>query len=192
MQSISIHTQSANLSEEQFFMLCSENRELRIERDKDKNIIIMAPTFSETGKHNFAIALKLGLWNEKQKSGYCFDSSAGFTLPNGAMRAPDVSWIKKEKWDGLSKENKDRFAHICPDFIIEVRSKTDNLKQLKEKMEEWITNGCQLAWLIDIENRITYIYKPTGEVTEQLFDTGLAGENVLPEFELRLDEIITL
>ena len=171
-------------------MLCADNKELRIERDKNKNIIIMAPTFSETGKHNFAIALKLGLWNEKQKLGYCFDSSAGFTLPDGAMRPPDVSWISKQRWDGLSNEDKDKFAHICPDFVIEVRSKTDSLKQLKEKMEEWITNGCRLAWLIDIENSITYIYKPNTELTEQPFTASLFGENVLTEFELKLNEII--
>ncbi len=190
MQLFSIHTESANLTEEQFFMLCADNKELRIERDKDKNIIIMAPTTLDTGNRNADILGEVVIWNKKTKSGYCFDSNAGYTLPNGAVRSPDISWISKEKYTLLPQSEKNRFGKICPDFVIEIKSKSDNIKQLKEKMEEWITNGCQLAWLIDIENRSTHIYKPNTETTEQSFEAILSGENVLEEFQLKLNEII--
>jgi Uma2 family endonuclease len=190
MQSISIHTESANLTEEQFFKLCSENKELRLERDANKNIIVMSPTGSNTGKYNFKLALSLGKWNEQANNGHCFDSSTGFTLPNGAMRSPDVSWIANERWNALSNEDKDRFAHICPDFVIELLSKTDSLAQTKEKMQEWISNGCRLAWLIDLENKTTHIYKYNTEIKQQSFETTLSGENVLEGFELKLNEIV--
>ncbi len=191
MQPIAIHTQSANLTEEQFYMLCADNNELRLERDKDKNIIVMTPSFSKTGMYHSNIGYELNVWNKKNKSGIVFDSSAGFTLPNTAMRAPDVSWISNERWNSLSEKEKDKFAHVCPDFVIEVRSDSDSLKQQKEKMEEWITNGCRFAWLIDIENKTTLIYKPNTEITEQPFTTTLSGENILPGFELKLSEIIS-
>jgi Uma2 family endonuclease len=177
---IIIQTASARLSEEQFFCLCNENQQLRFERDKYKNIILMAPTGSFTGNYHFSIAFHLGLWNKKNKAGYVFDSSAGFTLSNGAVRNPDVAWIKKSRWEKIPQHDKERFAHICPDFIIEVRSKTDSLKQLKEKMNEWIENGCRLGWLIDIENRKTYIYKPNTKTRIKSFSSLLSGEEVLP------------
>ena len=190
MQTIAINTESANLSEEQFFRLCAGNKGLRMERDKNKNIIIMSPTDSSTGKFNFSIAARLAIWNEKAKTGYGFDSSTGFNLPDGSMRSPDVSWVAKQRWDIIPQSDQERFAPLCPDFIIEIRSKTDTLKQLKDKMQEWLSNGCLLAWLIDLENQTTYIYKPNSQITEQSFSKILSGETVLDGFELILTEII--
>ena len=190
METLSIHTQSANLSEEQFFRLCVDNKELRIERDKNKNIIIMSPTGTSTGKFNAELLGELIIWNKKNKTGYCFDSSTGFLLPDGSMRSPDVSWIAKDRWDGIPQSEQEKFAPVCPDFIIEIRSKSDTLKQQKEKMQEWITNGCRLAWLIDMENNNTYIYKPNTEIIEQSFTETLFGESVLSGFELKLNELI--
>ncbi len=190
METISIQTKSANLTEEQFFMLCSENKEIRFERDKHKNIIIMAPTGTLTSYYHSDFLTELNNWNKKNKLGYCFDSSGGFTLPNGAMRNPDAAWITKERWEKIPLEDKKRFAHICPDFIIEVLSETDSLNQLKEKMSEWLENGCRLGWLIDLEHKTTYIYKPGREIIQQTFEDNLKGEDVLPEFVLKLNEII--
>ena len=189
METLSIHTETANLTEEQFFRLCIDNKELRIERDKNKNIIIMSPTGTNTGKFNAELLGELIIWNKKSKTGYCFDSSTGFLLPDGSMRSPDVSWITKQRWDAIPASEQERFAPICPDFIIEIRSKSDTLKQQKEKMNEWLANGCRLAWLIDMENNNTYIYKPNTEIKEQLFTETLFGETILAGFELKLMEI---
>ena len=190
MQIVEIKTDIVNLTEEQFFLLCARNKELRIERDKHQNIIIMAPTGYETGNYNLELGAELSIWNRKTKLGICLDCNAGFTLPNKAIRSPDVSWVSKEKDEKLTKKDRKRFAHICPDFVIELVSLSDSLKQQKEKMEEWIENGCRLGWLIDPETRTAYIYKPNMEPEKIPFSKTLSGENVLPGFELKLDEII--
>ena len=190
MEILAIHTESANLSEEQFFRLCADNKELRIERDKNKNIIIMSPTGTNTGRYNAEILGELFIWNKQNKLGYAFDSSTGFILPDGSMRSPDVSWISKERWEQVPANDKERFAPVCPDFIIELRSKSDTLKQQKEKMQEWMANGVRLAWLIDLENKTTTIYKPNTQTAEQLFTETLFGESILSGFELRLNEIV--
>ncbi|MEK6616600.1 MAG: Uma2 family endonuclease [Bacteroidota bacterium] len=190
MTPLLINTRSARLSEEQFFMLCADNNELRIERDKNKNILLMSPTGAFTGRSHSDIMRQLANWNYTYKLGEVFDSSSGFTLPNGAIRAPDAAWISRERWAKVPQHDKERFAHICPDFIIEVRSKSDSLKQQQEKMEEWMENGCRLGWLIDLEHKTTYRYKPGRKVIKQSFIKRMSGENVLPEFELNLKEII--
>ena len=183
METIAIQTESANLSEEQFFRLCVDNKDLRIERDKNNNIIIMSPTGFRVSNFEAKVFNKLMAWNEKYNLGYVTGPSGGYNLPDGAMRAPDVAWTKKERIDSLTEKEKDKFPCLCPDFIIEIRSKTDSLKHTKEKMTEWITNGCQLAWLIDIENKISYIYSINNQTKEQDFNSPLSGENILPDFK---------
>ncbi len=190
MEVLEIRTDTVNLTEEQFFQLCVRNKELRIERDKHQNIIIMAPTGSETGNTNSEIIGELIIWNRGNRLGFCFDSNAGFTLPNKAIRSPDVSWISKERWEKISKEDRKRFAYICPDFVIELISESDSIKDTMKKMEEWIDNGCRLAWMIDPERRTSYIYKPLMEPVTVAFSETLSGEDVLPGFELKLDQII--
>lgn len=190
MKSISIYTESANLTDEQFFMLSSQNKELRIERDKNKMMILSEPAGSYTGMHSLSCSSLLWNWNKKSKLGYAFDSSAGFTLPNEAVRAPDAAWISKKRYKKIPQEDKERFTHICPDFVIEVRSKSDSLKLLHEKMQEWIDNGCFLAWLIDFKNEKVHIYKPGRKIISQNFDKLLNGEDVLPGFVLDLKEIL--
>lgn len=123
----------------------------------------MPPAFSDTGNRNFNIAAHLWVWAEKDGTGLGFDSSAGFTLPNGATRSPDASWMKIEKWNRLTEEEKASFAPICPDFVIELRSASDTLTGLKDKMQEYIENGVLLGWLIDRKNRTVYIYRPNQE-----------------------------
>ena len=171
------------MSEEDFFAFCQANRDFRIERDEEGNIIIMTPTGSETGTYNVKISALLFNWNEEQSGGYVFDSSTGFRLVNGAVRSPDASWVSKDKWESLSLEDRRKFAPICPDFVIELRSETDSLDKLKEKMLEYIANGCLLGWLIDRPHQSVFIYRANGTISLiESFDQSLAGEAVLPGF----------
>jgi len=191
METLTLNTEAIEgFTDEQFFDFCVQNRNMRIERDSNKLIYIMMPTFSETGRRNSAIVFQLESWNKQSELGYSFNSSAGFTLPNGAMRAADVAWISKERWDKLSQQEKDRFAHICPDFVIELRSKSDYLKGLQDKMKEWMDNGCRLAWLIDFEEKKVHVYRndKSVEIIDS-FDNKISGEDVLNGFELDLNKI---
>ncbi len=190
MKLVALNTEKANLSEEQFFNLCVSNSLLHIERDKHQNIIIMAPTGTIGGNRNLKICTELEIWNRKKNTGITFDSSSGFRLPNGAMRAPDAAWITVKRWNKVPREEQEVFAPICPDFIIEVRSKSDTLKQQKEKMEDWMENGCRLAWLVDPYSRNTLVYLPDAKPTKHPFSETLLGGEVLPGFELKLDDII--
>src|ERR1035438_7066112 len=183
MQILEIKTDTVNLTEEQFFNLCARNKELRIERDKHKNIIIMSPTGAKTGNYNIKIGSKVEIWNEKNDLGFTFDSNTGFTLPTGAMRSPDVAWIPKDKWNNISEEEQERFPNVCPDFIIEIVSKSDSVKQQQEKMEEWLENGCRLAWLINPATRTTIIFRANLKHSAMTFNQTRRGEDVLPGFE---------
>ncbi len=174
-------------TDDELFEFCVANKELRIERDKNGQIIIMPPTGSLSSSLNMTAASLLWNWNQRLKKGVVFDSSGGFRLPNGAMRSPDAAWIKKERWEQLSPEEQEKFAPLAPDFVIEVRSRTDGLKELQSKMQEWIESGCQLAWLIDPVEQKAYVYTPQGLTkTLETFGEKLSGEEVLPDFELDL------
>jgi len=185
-----IKARSLELTEDEFFNLCQENDFLRFERTADKQILVMTPSGIETGYRNSNITTELSIWNRKHKLGYVFDSSAGFTLPNGAVRSPDASWLEKSRYEALPKSEKQRFAHICPDFLIELKSPSDDLSDLKAKMEEWIANGCQMAWLINPEEQKSYIYQPNKEVEiVKGFDKTLSGMEILKGFELELKDL---
>src|SRR5665213_1731410 len=178
---------SDSMSEKEFFDFCQQNDVWRIERDENKQIIIMPPTTANTGVKNTKILGQLFNWNNKQNLGICFDSSTGFTLPDGSVRSPDASWLIMERWNQLSDDEKDQFTHICPDFVIELKSKSDNLKSLTAKMNKWIKNGCQLAWLINPDNKTVFIYRNDGTDSKLTgFDSKLSDEKVLPGFELDL------
>ncbi len=170
-----------------FFALCQANETLRLERDASGNIIFMPPTGSETGRYNANISGELWNWNRRTELGYIFDSSTGFMLPNSAVRSPDASWVAKERWDALTIDDRQGFAPICPDFIIEVRSKTDSLKDLKEKMKEYRDNGTRLGWLIDRAGQQVFIYRENGSIEiKQGISVLLSGEDVLPDFSISL------
>lgn len=189
MDTFLLKTQAFQFTDEEFFTLCSENRELRFERDKNQNIIVMSPTGSETSKYNSEINFQLVHWNKQIRKGYVFDSNAGFILPNKAMRSPDAAWVDKEKYNALNDEDKKRFPHICPEFILELRSPSDSLQILKEKMLEWVENGIHLGWLIDPETKTVFIYRKDGTIAKQDFSKRVSGEDVLPGFELDLSFI---
>jgi Uma2 family endonuclease len=177
------------MTNEQFYEFCQANGDLRIERTANGEVIIMPPAFSDTGNRNFNIAAQLGYWTEQDGTGIGFDSSTGFTLPNGAMRSPDASWIKLERWNALTEAQKASFAPICPDFVIELRSSSDRPIKLQEKMQEYIDNGTSLGWLIDRQNRKVYIYRPNREVEILENPEAVSGNPELREFILRMTKI---
>lgn len=176
------------MTAEEFFYFCQENENLNFERDEKGNILVMAPTGSSSGSLNNSISGELYLWNRKHKLGLTFDSSTGFTLPDGSQRSPDAAWMSNKKWNSLSPEQKKVFAPACPEFIIELRSSSDGLAFLQNKMQMWIRNGAHLAWLIDPIDQKAYIYrKDTSVDVIKNFNTNLSGEDVLPEFSLALN-----
>ncbi|EGJ29681.1 MULTISPECIES: Uma2 family endonuclease [Moorena] len=179
-----------NLSDEQFFQLCQDNRDLRFERTSEGDLIIMLPTGGNTGRRNIKLSTQLELWSSQMKLGVAFDSNTGFQLPNGANRSPDVSWVKRERWEGLTSEEQDKFVPLCPDFVLELRSPSDSLKMVQAKLREYMENGTRLGWLIDPQNKVVEIYRPNQEVEIIQSPKTLSGEDVLPEFTLDLSEII--
>jgi Uma2 family endonuclease len=152
------------MSAEQFYEFCRCNADLRIERSAQGEVIVMPPTFADTGNRNNKLSYQVTRWAEENETGEVFDSSAGFTLPNGATRSPDVSWIQLDRWNALTVAQQASFAPICPDFVIELRSGSDSLKGLQEKMREYIENGVALGLLIDRKNKNVYCYRADGSV----------------------------
>ncbi|NER22642.1 MAG: Uma2 family endonuclease [Symploca sp. SIO1C2] len=178
-----------DLTDEEFFEFCRINRDLRIERTAKGELLIMSPTGSETGNRNFKLIQQLANWTDADGTGIGFDSSTGFKLPNGTNCSPDAAWVKLERWNALTPEQQKRFAPICPEFVVELRSPSDQLKPLQEKMQEYIDNGTLLGWLIDRKNRQVYIYRP-GVAVECLDNpVSLSGNSVLPGFILDLSKI---
>lgn len=177
------------LTDDEFFELCQLNRELRIERTRRGELVIMPPTGGESGKRNADLTMELGIWNRQTKLGIVFDSSTGFKLPNKAERSPDVSWIRLERWTSLTLEQRDKFLPLCPDFVIELRSRSDRLEDLQEKMQEYLDNGLRLGWLIDPKTQRVEIYRPGLAVEVLSHAKNLSGEDVLEGFVLDLQPI---
>ena len=177
------------LSGDQFFDLCQINGDLRIERNADGVLEIMPPAGSATGYRNSEINMQLRLWSKQDGSGLAFDSSAGFTLPNGAARSPDASWIARFRWEQVPQEERDRFAPICPDFVLELRSPSDRLATLQDKLTEYLANGARLGWLLDPQSRHVYVYRPDAPMERLDGPDVVAGDPVLAGFRLDLREI---
>lgn len=180
---------SVEMDDEQFFHFCRINRDLRIERTAEGEIEIMPPAGWETGSRNAAITAQLWMWALRDGTGTVTDSSGGFNLPNGATRAPDAAWVRRERLENLTTEQKQRFLPLCPDFVIELRSPSDSLLAVQEKMEEYIENGARLGWLLDASNKRCYVYRPGSETERFEGATGLSGEPELPGFSLNLDPV---
>jgi Uma2 family endonuclease len=186
---VEVKFNSFQLSDEQFFQLCQDNRDLRLERSAKGDLIIMPPTGGETSNSNAGITAQLWLWNNLNKLGVVFDSSGGFKLPNGADRSPDAAWIPLEKWQDLNPQQKERFLPLSPDFVIELMSPSDNLETARKKMQEYLDNGTRLGWLINRKTREVEIYRQ-GQAVEILTNPeSLSGENILSQFVLELDNI---
>ena len=177
------------MTDDQLVQFCADNRELRIELTAEKELIIMPPANPTTGWENHRLNGQLYVWSERDGTGLGFDSSTGFTFPNGAMRTPDASWMLKERWNTVPESDRTRFSHIAPDFVAELRSPSDNLPTLQAKMQEYIANGVRLGWLIDPQLRRVYVYRP-GRPVEMLENPAtVSGEDVLPGFQLNVQQI---
>ncbi|AFZ23132.1 hypothetical protein Cylst_0805 [Cylindrospermum stagnale PCC 7417] len=177
------------LTEDQFFDLCQINELIRFERNGDGSLLLMPLVGGLTSNLNANLSAQLGMWNRDESLGIAFGSSVGFILPNGAIRSPDLSWLKREKWDTLTQEEKEKFPPVCPDFVAELRSQTDCLHRLQNKMREYLDNGARLGWLIDLETQQVEIYRPGQEVDVLESPASLSGENVLPGFVMSLESI---
>jgi Uma2 family endonuclease len=177
------------MTDEQFYQFCQLNRDLRIERTATGDLIIMPPTGGETGNRNFILNTLLGAWALADGTGKGFDSSTGFTLPNGAKRSPDAAWVTLERWRQLTDAQRKELPPLCPDFVVELRSQTDSLVPLQEKMQEYIENGARLGWLIDADNRRVYIYRPQQEIEVLENPSTVSGEPVLHGFTLNVQQL---
>lgn len=178
-----------NLTENQFFEFCQLNRDLRIERNAEGGVVIMPPAGGNTSKRNAEIVIQLGVWAKQDGQGTPFDSSGGFRLPNGSLRSPDASWVRHARLNALSPDQQEKFLPFCPDFVIELRSLTDSLSVLQEKMQEYLDNGAQLGWLIDPAQRRVTIYRPQASVQTLDNPETLSGDPILAGFVLDLREV---
>jgi Uma2 family endonuclease len=194
LQTIPLHSPlelTLELTDEQFFQLCIDNRDLRFERTASGGLIIMPPTGSETGNFNIDLSYQLQSWSRQNKHlGIAFDSSTGFKLPDGTDISPDAAWIRRDRWDALTAEEKKKFAPICPDFVVELRSTTDSLEKLRAKMKVYVKNGARLGWLLDRKNRKVEISRQGSDVEILDSPVTLSGEDVLPGFVLDLSDIL--
>jgi Uma2 family endonuclease len=185
-QSVILNIKNVELSDDQFYQLCQINEDWKLEQTAKGELIIMPPVGAISGNRESEFNADVVIWNRQTKLGKVFSSSTVFTLPNGGKRSPDVAWIANERWESLSINEREKFAKICPDFVIELRSRTDSLSQLQEKMQEYLNSGLRLGWLIDPQNQQIEIYRQNQPVEIVSLPTTLSGENVLPGFILQL------
>ncbi|WP_221389839.1 Uma2 family endonuclease [Dyadobacter sp. NIV53] len=178
-------------SDDELYMFCRANPELRIERNEKGQIVIMPPTGIETSFRNSDLVTEINIWNRKTRLGKVSDFNGGYTLPDSSMRAPDVAWISNERLATVPSSDLKKFAHVCPDFVIELMSESDELTDLKEKMNKWLLNGVRLGWLIDPKRKQTYIYRFAHDENDEVvsFSEILSGEEVLPGLEVRITDI---
>lgn len=184
-----LNAQALVLTPERFLQLCSDNRDLRMELTAQQELLIQPPAPSLTGWRNAQLTYQLAAWAERAGTGIVFDSSTGFALPNGAIRSPDASWLRTERWEALSEAQQEAFAPLCPDFVVELRSESDNLSVLQVKMEEYLANGASLGWLIDPEAKQLYCYRPDEPVQRLDEPETVVGEGLLAGFVFRVSEI---
>jgi Uma2 family endonuclease len=177
------------MSDEDLMRFCAANDIARVEREVNGEILVMSPAGNRTGRRNAAIISALDTWAQKDGHGYVFDSSTGFTLADGSMRSPDAAWVEATRWNALSKADQNRFSPICPDFLIELRSKTDDLAVLEAKMARWISNGAKLAWLIDPERQAVAVYHASEQPEVHHHCTSMQGTGPIAGFELTMARI---
>ncbi len=183
------HPVLKKLGEDGFFEFCMLNKDLRIELTSAGDLIVMSPTGGKTGNRNAKLTIRCGTWAEQDGTGLYFDSSTLFTLPNGAKRSPDFSWVRNERWEQLSEKEQEQFPPVCPDFVVELRSPSDSLRTLKQKMQEYVENGAQLGWLLDPFEKKVYVYRPESAV-ECLDDPKIiSGDPLLPGFTLDVQSL---
>ena len=180
---------SLKFTDDKFVEMVPANKDLRLELSSQGELSIMSPTGGETGDRNLELGGQVWFWNRQNGLGKAFDSSTGFKLPNGATRSPDVSWIKIETWNALTPEQRKKFLPLCPDFVIELVSESDDLADTQAKMREYIANGLRLGWLINPKNKQVEIYRQNQDIEVLESPLNLLGEDVLPGFILDLQPI---
>jgi Uma2 family endonuclease len=185
-QSVILNIKNVELSDDQFYQLCQINEYYKFEQTAKDELIILPPSNLISGNRESEFNADVVIWNRQTQLGKVFSSSTVFILPHGGKRSPDVAWIANERWDSLTIQEKEKFAKICPDSVIELRSRTDSLSQLQEKMQEYLNSGLRLGWLIDPQNQQVEIYRQNQSVEIVSLPTSLSGENVLPGFILEL------
>ena len=186
---LQIKTPPLRVSRELFERLTVENPDARLERARDGTLVLMPPTGADGSRRNLNLAIQLGAWNEAARLGVAFDSSGGFELPDGSVRAADAAWVSLPRWQRLTQAQRKTFAPLCPDFVVELRSPSDRMADLREKMIDYIANGVRLGWLIDLYEKRVEAYRPDREVEELLAPESLAADDVLPGFLLKLAPI---
>ncbi|MFB2879251.1 Uma2 family endonuclease [Floridanema aerugineum] len=184
MSGLTLNLDTVHLSDEQFYKLCQNNRDLNFERTARGELIIMPPVGGDSGNREADLIIDLGIWNRQTNLGYTFSSSTVFKLPNGADRSPDAAWIRRERYLALTPGQRRKFPPIAPDFVIELRSATDDLEMLRAKMREYMDAGVQMGWLINPQQQQVEIYRQGEDVEVRNLPTELSGENVLPGFSL--------
>ena len=186
---ITLHP-AMKLNDDEYYEFCSLNPDTNFEMDRDGRLLIVPPTGGWTGNKNLKLTTQLGVWTDKDGTGIAFDSNTEFILPKGGKRSPDAAWIKLERWNALTYEQQEKFPPLCPDFVVELRSASDNLKPIQEKMQEYMESGARLGWLINPKNQQVEIYRQ-GRDKEVLDNpTILSGEDVLSGFILDLKGIL--
>ncbi|MBV9385345.1 MAG: Uma2 family endonuclease [Chroococcidiopsidaceae cyanobacterium CP_BM_ER_R8_30] len=178
------------LTDNAFYALCRANPEIKLERTSFGELVVMPPTGGETGRRNSELTFQLQAWNREYQLGVTFDSSTMFQLPNGAYRSPDAAWVMLERWEALSLREREEFPPICPDFVVELRSPSDSLKALQNKMQEYVDNGARLGWLLNPQEQLVEVYRRGQEKEVLSSPTHLSGEEVLPGFVLDLRGIL--
>ncbi|MDF5715599.1 MAG: Uma2 family endonuclease [Rhizonema sp. NSF051] len=181
-----LNLKNVDLSDEQFYQLCQDNQNWQLERTTKGELIIMPPVGGVSGNREADLNGSLWLWNRQTQLGRVFSSSTIFRLPNGGNRSPDVGWVTNERWQSLTPEEQEKFPPLSPDFVIELRSRTDSLTQLQEKMQEYLNSGLRLGWLINPQAQQVEIYRPNQTFEIVQLPANLSGENVLPGFVLDL------
>jgi len=181
-----LNLKNVGLSDEQFYQLCQANQTWQLEQTAKEELVIMPPVGGVSGNREADLITDLNLWNRQTQRGRVFSSSTIFRLPNGGSRSPDAAWVTNERWESLTPEEQEKFPPICPDFVIELRSRTDSLSELQEKMQEYLNSGLRLGWLINPQAQQVEIYRANQTVEIVQLPTSLSGEDVLPGFRLDL------
>lgn len=180
------------LTDDQFEQICNNNRDLKFERTAKANLVVMSLTGGDTGERNAELNGQLWLWNRQARLGHLYDSSTGFRLPNGAIRSPDAAWVSQVRWEALTPEQRQKWVPLCPDFVVELKSNSDDIEDLRLKMQEYLNNGLRLGWLIDPETQTVEVYRANQPVESLSNPTEIAAENIMPGFVLSLAGILTV
>ena len=180
------------LTDEQFEQICNNNRDLKFERTAKGNLVVMSLTGGDTGERNAELNGQLWLWNRQARLGHLYDSSTGFRLPNGAIRSPDAAWVSQGRWEALTPEQRQKWVPLCPDFVVELKSASDDIEDLRLKMQEYLDNGLRLGWLIDPETQTVEVYRVNQPVEILSNPTEISAEHIMPGFVLSLAGILTV